>query len=104
MNVSVQVILGRVMVHEPHKGLESPVGQCGRVAQAVSGSMGHQDVEAAAGGDFRPEADRPYVHLAVRILEGARFIAHGTAETKEADALIGKNLVVDADAALRRLF
>ena len=95
-------VAGLVFVHQAVEGVEAGVTQVFAVVQPQGGGVGEQDIEPALAEQVQPASAHPAVHLPLGVLMAAvLLVAHTAPQAQDADALVGVQLVLHADAALR---
>ena len=91
-----------VFFNQIQKCLEALMGQIAAVIELVGGSVGDQYIESAPPEQLKSQPGDPLPHFFFRILMSSVAVAHGPSQTKDTDAFIDKDLVIDAGTALRR--
>ena len=100
--MSMDKIRGRIALHQSKKALEAPVGQIFLVIEMICGRMGQQNIKSLVALERIPQPPDTGVHLPFCILMRALLIAHGAAESQNADSLMDVDPILHADTAVRR--
>ena len=102
VHMPVDEITGLVAVQQVAEGLKAPVGQVFPVVDIAGGSVGQQNVHAAVAHEGQRTFFGAALHFLLLVLIFSVVVIHGAAKTQNPDALVNVELVVHADAALRR--
>jgi hypothetical protein len=103
MDVSMNKIPGLITGHQGIENLKAGVSQIVSVVEVKGGGMSEQNIKPALSHEVPGAQKRPAIHLPLGILVLSQLlIAHGAAQTKNADALVGVDLIFHTDTALRR--
>ena len=101
VDVTVQEELRLVAVEQLVEALKAAVCHVVEVVDVTRGRMGDEHVEALVTADFPPQLADAAAHLSFGEHVFAFLVADGAAQTDKAQSLVFKDVVVDADAALR---
>lgn len=103
MDVPVDEKTGGIAVQQIAEALEAHMRKVLSVIEMPGRGMRQEDIKAFSAPEREEKPPDPPVHLPLRILVCARFVAHGAAQPQDAHPLIFIDPSVDADAAFRRV-
>lgn len=102
VHMPVDEITGLVAVQQVAEGLKAPVGQVFAIVDIPGRRMGKENINTAMAKKRERSLFCPALHFLFFVLVLAVVVIHGAAKTQNPDALVNVELVVHADAALRR--
>ena len=80
VDMSMEQVLGLILVYQFQKGFKAPMGRIGIITQAERRSMGHHDIHTLGTPQGETELADPAAHLFFGVLMGAGVIAAAAAQ------------------------
>lgn len=102
VHMPVDEITGLVAVQQVAEGLKAPVGQVFPVVDIPGRRMGKENINTAMAKKRERSLFCPALHFLLLVLVFSVVVIHGAAKAQNPDALVNVELVIHADAALRR--
>ena len=102
VHMPVDEITGLVAVQQVAEGLKAPVGQVFAIVDIPGRRMGKENINTAMAKKRERSLFCPALHFLLLVLVFSVVVIHGAAKAQNPDALVNVELVVHADAALRR--
>ena len=104
MDVTVEPKTRFEFVKKSYETLKPPMSVVVKISITRNRSMSNNNVDTTRFQDLEPEPADPSFHLSFRILKKPIGICTGASQSKNTDALVNNEIVIDTDAAFRCFF